>query len=198
MRCFANVKVGLTDIFKRKDIALLEEMVSEASNSADRIRSVTRFLLANASRRKPDLTVSRAASLLRGNPALRVRQLASELDISERHLSRRFQAEFGTSPKRFARAARIEKALVARSHGLAWAQIAYACGFADQAHMISDFNAIVGAPPQHVFRARPAKDHSEGPRCATDLRQKGSGQYRHGHRAHNNGNWFRWSCSSDV
>jgi AraC-like DNA-binding protein len=82
-----------------------------------------------------------------------VLQLASQLDISRRHLSRSFQATFGTSPKQFVRLARIEKAMAARRNGEAWADIAYACGFSDQTHLIRDFNAIIGQPPEDFFRA---------------------------------------------
>jgi transcriptional regulator GlxA family with amidase domain len=98
---------------------------------------------------------------LRRNPSLRVQRLAAQLDVSERHLSRRFRAMFGAGPKLFARVARIEKVLAMRQHGSAWADIAYACGFADQAHMINDFDAIVGEPPQHFFSTTAVDAHRE-------------------------------------
>ncbi len=81
-----------------------------------------------------------------------------KLDISERHLSRCFRTTFGIGPKRFARAARIEKVLAARREGAAWDDIAYTLGFADQAHMIRDFNDMVGQSPEDFFRvARAAR-----------------------------------------
>jgi AraC-like DNA-binding protein len=33
----------------------------------------------------------------------------------------------------------------------AWADVAYGCGFADHAHMINDFNAVLGAPPESAL-----------------------------------------------
>jgi len=78
---------------------------------------------------------------------LRIQHLAARLDVSERHLSRSFQAMFGMSPKQFARIARIESAWSARGQGASWANVAYATGFTDQAHMINDFTEIVGVPP---------------------------------------------------
>ena len=83
---------------------------------------------------------------------MRVRHLAAQLDVSERHLSRSFQAMFGMSPKRFARIGRIESAWSARSQGASWADVAYATGFTDQAHMINDFTEIVGVPPAQLAR----------------------------------------------
>jgi len=79
-----------------------------------------------------------------------VRHLAARLDLSERYLERSFQAMFGMSPKRFARIARIERVWSARGQGASWADIAYAAGFTDQAHMVNDFTEIVGVPPAQL------------------------------------------------
>jgi AraC-like DNA-binding protein len=127
-------------------------MLAEAPGSRERFACVQRFLLANLCEREPDPVACHAAARLRRDPCLRVRQLAADLGISERHLSRRFQSIFGTSPKCFARAARVEKIVAARRSGASWADAAYACGFADQAHMINDVSAIIGAPPDRAFR----------------------------------------------
>jgi AraC-like DNA-binding protein len=84
-----------------------------------------------------------------------MRKLASLLDISERHLSRGFRATYGTSPKQYARLARIEKVIAARKSGLGWTDVAYACGFTDQAHLIHDFGTIVGGTPVEFFGTAP-------------------------------------------
>lgn len=151
LQCFADAKIDLGGVFEPRKIDLLEEMVSEASSSFERIAAVAHFLSAQACRREPDPVACQAAALLRRNPALQVRRLAAKLDVSERHLLRRFQAVFGVSPKQFARCARLEKVLAARRDGSDWADIAYGCGFADQAHMISDFNAVLGVPPERAL-----------------------------------------------
>src|SRR5258706_13291442 len=82
-----------------------------------------------------------------------MRKLGSLLDIRERHLSRGCRTTFGTSPKQYARLARIEKVIAARKSGLGWAEVAYACGFTDQAHLIHDFGTIVGGTPVEFFGA---------------------------------------------
>jgi AraC-like DNA-binding protein len=71
--------------------------------------------------------------------------------MSEQRLLRRFRSVCGVTPKQLARSARIEKALTEQSLGSAWADIAYGCGFADQAHMINDFNAVLGLPPERAL-----------------------------------------------
>ena len=146
-----NVKIGLRNIFKDHDIALLEERVMGSGSSSERIACVESFLLQNLRQDREDPIFSHASSWLRRNPGLRIRKLASLLGISERHLSRGFRAIYGTSPKQYARLARIEKVVAARKSGLSWTDVAYACGFADQAHLIHDFGRIVGGTPVEFF-----------------------------------------------
>ena len=146
-----NVKIGLRNIFRDHDIALLEERVMESGSSSERIARVESFLLENFREDREESVFSRASSWLRSNPGLRMGKLASVLDISERHLSRGFRATFGISPKQYARLARIEKVIAARKRGLGWADVAYACGFTDQAHLIHDFGTIVGGTPAEFF-----------------------------------------------
>jgi AraC-like DNA-binding protein len=153
MHELTNVKIGLRNIFRDHDIALLEERVMESGSSSERIACIESFLLQNLGQDREDPVLSRASSWLCRNPGLRIRKLASLLDISERHLSRGFRATFGTSPKQYARLARIEKVIAARKRGLGWADVAYACGFTDQAHLIHDFRTIVGGTPAEFFGA---------------------------------------------
>jgi AraC-like DNA-binding protein len=152
MQEFVNEKIDLGNLFNAGEVSLLEEMLMEASDSATRFARIESVLLRNLRQRQPDPVVCRAAQCLRRNPSLRVGRLAAKLDVCERHLSRGFRTMFGASPKQFARVARVEKILAMRRGGSAWADIAYACGFADQAHMINDFDAIVGEPPEQFFR----------------------------------------------
>src|SRR3982074_3465997 len=148
-----NVKIGLRSIFRDRDIALLEERVMESGSSSERIACVESFLLQNLRQDCEDQVFSRASPWLRRNPGLRMRKLASLLGVSERHLSRGFRATYRTSPKQYARVARIEKIVAARKSGLGWADVAYACGFTDQAHLIHDFGTIVGGTPAEFFAA---------------------------------------------
>ena len=152
MQCFLDARVGLDDLFGTSRVSLLEEMLAEARTSAERFACMERFLAANIRERRVKPVACRAAALLRQSPHLRIQHLAARLDVSERHLSRSFQAIFGMSPKQFARIARIESAWSARGQGASWADVAYATGFTDQAHMINDFTEIVGVPPAQLVR----------------------------------------------
>jgi AraC-like DNA-binding protein len=96
--------------------------------------------------RHAQLAVNAAKRLSRAN----VRDVAADLDVSERHLRRVFREVVGVSPKAFTTLTRFRRALrAARDNGHAnWASIAAAAGYYDQAHLIAEFRAIAGAPPR--------------------------------------------------
>ncbi len=80
--------------------------------------------------------------------ALRIDALAAELGCSRRHLAARFRDQIGLSPKSVARIVRFRHAvrLMLRDAGR-WADVAYACGYADQPHLNRDFRQFVGTTP---------------------------------------------------
>jgi AraC-like DNA-binding protein len=153
LQSFADTKIDLHSLFPPAEVSLLSEMLCEAQSSRERVAIAESFLLRLRRQLRPPSVACCAAARLRSNPALPMHQLASQLDISRRQLSRSFQATFGTSPKQFARLARIEMALAAHRDRQAWADLACACGFSDQSHLIRDFKAIIGQPPEDFFRA---------------------------------------------
>lgn len=113
---------------------------------------------------RPDAMVAAAvADLDRGVP---VAQVAARLGVSQSTLVRRFTAQVGLPPKRFARVRRLRRLLGAvhgrsdrQQHqpgggewprpvaGAGWAGAAAECGYFDQAHMIADFRALASMSP---------------------------------------------------
>lgn len=82
--------------------------------------------------------------------------LARRLEISERHLRRRFRDRLGCSPKRYARQLRLTAAALAAEKEARprWAEIAADAGFHDQAHMINEFQAMLAMTPQQLHAER--------------------------------------------
>lgn len=80
---------------------------------------------------------------------VRIADVARKLEWSRKHLSQRFQAQLGLPPKTVARMIRFQAALgMARGESRAdWADIAAACGYADQAHLTRDFSEFAGTSP---------------------------------------------------
>lgn len=78
-----------------------------------------------------------------------VERLAQGVEWSRKHLASRFHDEIGLPPKQVARIARFERArkLAAAGDENGWADIAAACGYADQAHLVREFREFSGATP---------------------------------------------------
>jgi AraC-like DNA-binding protein len=85
-----------------------------------------------------------------------VRQLEEATGVSARHLERRFAERVGLSPKTACRIARFRTALalMSRRPTLRWADLAFSCGYFDQAHLIRDFRAFAGATPEEFRTSR--------------------------------------------
>jgi AraC-like DNA-binding protein len=149
---FRDAEVSLQDVLPSSAVSELVERIALARHSEQRVTIAEEFLV---SRLRTDGAVSlveEAAARLRTQPALTVDRLCSDLGIGRRQLSQRFGAVFGVTPKRFAKLQRLNHVLAMRRRGFPWADIACACGFTDQAHLIRDFSELVGRSPEDFFR----------------------------------------------
>lgn len=78
------------------------------------------------------------------------RVLARRYALTERTLEREFQKQLGITPKQFINLSRFQVALRRVQSALpteTLTQIAYDCGYCDQAHMTNEFQRFAGAPP---------------------------------------------------
>ena len=81
--------------------------------------------------------------------------LAGAAGLSKFHFARRFRASTGTSPHEFVVRARVDRArLLLERTDTPLAEVAEACGFADQSHMNRIFAKRVGTTPGEVRRRR--------------------------------------------
>jgi AraC-like DNA-binding protein len=133
----------------------LPERLSDAE--PDRWRALLTDALTSALARhgeaRPSAEVGRAlARLTRGS---RVEAVAREVGYSRRHLGDLVRAECGLSPKELQRIGRFESSrtlLVSRGGRVRLAEVATACGYADQAHLAREWRALAGCPPSTWVR----------------------------------------------
>ncbi len=89
--------------------------------------------------------------------AVTVAELATETGWSARHLSARFLAELGLSPKAAARVIRFDRARRALLRRCASGQrarladFAAEAGYYDQAHLAREFRDLAGCPPSQFL-----------------------------------------------
>jgi AraC-like DNA-binding protein len=118
--------------------------------------AVQQVLLRWASPGRVDPRVRFAVEAIeRSKGRVSVDRLSRALNITRRHLERRFLDDVGATPKRLARISRFQHALrmLERFESLPGAETAAACGYADQSHFIRDFRRLAGcSPSQHLLR----------------------------------------------
>jgi len=143
----------------------LAEVLPEARELIDRLREQTswqqRFALVEQAllrrlRDAPEPTREVEWSwheLRRTAGGAGIADLAQEVGWSHRRLIARFREQIGLGPKAVARVLRFDRAVQAlRSPARGLAEVAYDCGYFDQAHMNRDFRALGGTTPAS-FRA---------------------------------------------
>lgn len=91
-----------------------------------------------------------AAAAAAGVP---VGAIAAEVGLDPRALLRRSRALFGYGPKTLARILRMRRALSLARSGTPLAEVAAACGYADQPHLTRDVRDLAGVPPAVLLGA---------------------------------------------
>jgi len=129
----------------------LAERLANAGDWEARFATLDALLAARlAAARSPTAGVAWAWGMLRAtHGGARVGALADELGWSRRHLAVSFREQVGLPPKLYARILRFGHVL-RRLDGEAeprWAEIAYDCGYYDQAHFNRDFRRFAGTTP---------------------------------------------------
>jgi AraC-like DNA-binding protein len=127
------------------------ERIALAKGMAARIRLVERALLGLLARNgQSDPAVDRALHLIDASRGrVRVDDLAAEIGVSCRHLSRQFQRAVGLGPKEYGRIRRFLRAveLLAAGTPRSLTEVALDCGYFDQAHFNHEFRDLAGMSP---------------------------------------------------
>ncbi|MFL5001221.1 MAG: helix-turn-helix domain-containing protein, partial [Xanthobacteraceae bacterium] len=83
----------------------------------------------------------------------RLNGLCQVIDVSPTRLLRAFEAAYGLTPHRYQQSRRIAKARRMILAGTPLAEVASACGYADQSHLNRWFVRIHGTTPGRLRRA---------------------------------------------
>lgn len=150
--------VELEDLFGAGAARRLTERLAEAPDWESRFRILDAFLLARLATASAPITGVAWAwrQLHDSGGGLRVADLTAELGCSRKILAARFRDQIGLTPKVLARVFRFNRVLeiLDRDATVSWADVAYACGYYDQAHLIRDCRQFAGATPGELFRRR--------------------------------------------
>jgi AraC-like DNA-binding protein len=156
MEELAGKVVTLEDLLGAEARQLRERLLETPAPEA-KLRVLERFLAlrlrgCDEDSRRSERLVSHVIERLRrpGGPLL-VEQLAAEAGVTRRHLVRLFHDQVGMAPKTLARILRFQRVIeTVETRGAAaisWTDLAYDCGYYDQAHFAQDFRAFAGIKP---------------------------------------------------
>ncbi len=127
-------------------------------NPDERLLRLESFLLCQARRSlEANRLITFAVHQLQHSPQfLAIRDLASTIGITQKHLISQFEKVVGLRPKSFARVCKFQKVinLIEQEKQIEWVAIASDCGYYDQAHFIHEFQTFSGLNPSTYLTQR--------------------------------------------
>lgn len=149
--------IELNALWGAAAIDLRDELLAAPTPMA-KFATLERCLLERLNRGKSDAREQErifwARDRLLGADQPRIGEIVAQLGITHRRFIDEFRSHVGLTPKRFCRIRRFQHvvAQVAARQAIDWADLAYTCGYFDQAHFANDFRAFSGFRPSEYLR----------------------------------------------
>jgi AraC-like DNA-binding protein len=135
----AELDLPLEDLRRDQIVLALSTALAAADKSfASRMRPQSCWRSVNIARAYLDASAGKTVTSV---------ELETLTGQSRYALARQFRSHLGTSPYRYLVMRRLDRARVMIRQGMALAEAALACGFADQSHMTRQFRQAYGLPP---------------------------------------------------
>ena len=148
-----NQVVDLEDLWGASAKELRDQLLA-ARNPPAKFRVLEKFLLERMARwstasDRRDLVWWALDKFLRQPQQQTIRAVSDKLGISHKHFISEFRRHVGLTPKLFCRIRRFQEVLaqINSRAKIQWADVAYSCGYYDQAHFVNDFQAFAGLNP---------------------------------------------------
>ena len=139
-------------IFGSKQIDELHSIIIESKTNNERVNFIQEFLINRMRQKEVDKVSVYLSKIINDNCGkIKLGEISKNLNISRRHLQRRFSNTTGLSPKQFAEVIRFQKAIYLKRSGFCWGDIAEHCGYYDQSHFIKEINNFAGTTPEKIY-----------------------------------------------
>jgi AraC-like DNA-binding protein len=149
-----NLSVSLADVIRRDVVSAAEDRLSCATSLQEMTAVLEEFLLSQLQHSKDDALVSNAVSqIVKTSGQARMRELASDLCISQDAFEKRFRKITGSSPKHFAKTIRLRSIVTDKDKNKSITERALDAGYFDSAHFNKDFRSFTGQSPTEFFRS---------------------------------------------
>jgi AraC-like DNA-binding protein len=148
---------SLDNFIAASHISQVEEQLAGAATNIDRVAILQQFLCSQLKDKQPDAMVIAAIKRMKAsNEVIRMKELASQLHVSESRFEKRFRTAVGASPKKYASILRMQSVIQKYQQSNSLTSIALDAGYFDQAHFIKDFKSFTGVTPLQFFREKEA------------------------------------------
>ena len=152
---FTNESIDLYDILSKESIEfyhrLMEQPLLEQKVKVLEAFLIDRLVRARKDQDKIRLVEGLCYSIGRNIDSFDLGRLSAEFGFSERYIQKLFLNYVGITPKSFFSVQRFNKSLgLVRSANISLTNIAYECGYYDQAHFIKEFKAYTGLTPSEI------------------------------------------------
>ncbi|MBO6621351.1 MAG: helix-turn-helix transcriptional regulator [Balneola sp.] len=150
-----NQVVDLEFLFEKHSVSIFRESLLDAKTPDISAKIIQRFLTELLIHDKIDPLIFQSIRIINeGFGKIKVSELAKILNVSRRHLSRKFMSAIGISPKKFSSIIRFQKALFLQTNGVLTTEVMHHCGYYDQAHMISEFKEFSNTTPKFITKSK--------------------------------------------
>jgi AraC-like DNA-binding protein len=146
-----NAHANLADLWGRSGLKLRERLCTAPTSQRlfQIMEDALRDRLHNHSSCERQMKIALKMFAMGGTRAS-VRDVSQELGFSQRRFIQMFNSQVGLTPKVFCRIQRFQRArvLAEKLETPHWAELAVACGYFDQSHLIKDFQEFAGSTPR--------------------------------------------------
>lgn len=149
-----GLSLSSENLFSADEMNEILERLSAAQNNAERITFIDNFLLKKLKSNQHDRLVLEAVAIIKQQKGLvRIKDLVSDLYISQDAFEKRFRTVVGATPKQYASIVRLQSLINKHSSFSSLTEAAYEAGYFDQSHFIKDFRLFTGQTPKDFFKS---------------------------------------------
>jgi AraC-like DNA-binding protein len=144
--------VLLDDLMLQSELHMLEEQLSETLTDIGKINIAEQFLISKMNPGSSDNLVLSALELIQNRKGnVSIRELLSELYVSQSLLEKRFRHIVGASPKKFTSIVRFRNIIQNYHPQTSLSALGFQAGYYDQSHFIKAFKSFTGETPEIFF-----------------------------------------------
>jgi AraC-like DNA-binding protein len=149
-----GLSISAENLFLSAELDQVLERLAEEKTNRDRINFIEAFLFGKLTGRKPDALTGKAIQLIKGQSGMiRIKDLATSLNISLDAFEKRFRTVVGSTPKQYASIIRFRSLIRKFPSYSSFTEASYEAGYFDQSHFIKDFRLFTGQAPKDFFKS---------------------------------------------